>query len=220
VILNSLVPANEENTFNINDLWVSAAIAANTSVFDDEENEDDEEGDMSQDAEADESASQSRLNTPSRLSRSGGSPYRNDDSSLLGVPETLGEPSTKTHLAGRVSFGAGNTSRNQTLPRVSGAFSSRRFSAASNVMPAIFENTGLQTPPAIAAAYDVDPLSQPTSPGIYRDRSPLAGLSAIDENTVKDHSAPIVEVTHSEDAGKGWQALPKLIILQVRSGLW
>ncbi|KAJ9099285.1 hypothetical protein QFC21_004166 [Naganishia friedmannii] len=213
-----LLLANEENTFNINDLWVSAAIAADTSVFDDDENDDDE-GDMTEDMDADQSAPPSRLNTPSRPSRSGDSPYRNEDSSLLGVSDTLGEPSSKTRLAGRVSFGAVTASRNQTLSRVSGAFSSRRFSAASGAMPAIFANTGLQTPPAIAAAYDVDPLSQPTSPAIYRDRSPLAGLSAIDENTVKDHLPPAVEVATTEDAGKGWQALPKLIILQVRNCL-
>jgi hypothetical protein len=68
-------------------------------------------------------------------------------------------------------------------------------------MPAIFSNTGLQTPPAIAAAYE-DPLDAPLSP--------RAGLSAIEEDTVKDQE----EVAEEE---KGWRALPKLIILQVRS---
>ncbi|KAJ9116389.1 hypothetical protein QFC22_004830 [Naganishia vaughanmartiniae] len=208
-----LLLANEENTFNINDLWVSAAIAADISVFDDEEN-DEEDGDVTEDTDADQSASQSRLNTPSRPSRTGDSPYRNEDSTMLGVLDTLGESSSKSRLAGRVSFGAGTASRNQTLPRVSGAFSSRRFSTTSGAMPAIFANTGLQTPPAIAAAYDVDPLSQPTSPTIYRDRSPLAGLSAIDENTVKDDLPSVLEAIDSAGAEKGWQALPKLIILQ------
>jgi hypothetical protein len=68
-------------------------------------------------------------------------------------------------------------------------------------MPAIFSNTGLQTPPAIAAAYE-DPLEAPLSP--------RAGLSAIEEDTVKDQE----EVAEEE---KGWRALPKLIILQVCS---
>lgn len=66
-------------------------------------------------------------------------------------------------------------------------------------MPAIFSNTGLQTPPAIAAAYE-DPLDAPLSP--------RAGLSAIEEDAVH-HS---VEVAEEE---KGWRALPKLIIMQV-----
>lgn len=73
-------------------------------------------------------------------------------------------------------------------------------------MPAIFSNTGLQTPPAIAAAYE-DPLEAPLSP--------RAGLSAIEEDTVKDTE----EVAEEE---KGWRALPKLIILQVclHNGKW
>ncbi|KAJ9100944.1 hypothetical protein QFC19_005340 [Naganishia cerealis] len=218
--LKSSVAANEENTFNINDLWVSAAIAANTSVFDDEENdEEEEEGDISRDADADQSAPQSRVNTPRRLSQPGDTSFSNDGSGQLDPSGALGESSSKSRLAGRVSFGAGTSPRNPSVPRVSGAFSSRRFSTTSGTMPAIFANTGLQTPPAIAAAYDVDPLDQPSSPALYRDRIPHPGLSAIDEDTVKAHVSRATEVPSSEDAGKGWQALPKLIILQVCDNL-
>lgn len=35
-----LISANEENTFNINDLWVSAAVAQDTAVFDEDETDD------------------------------------------------------------------------------------------------------------------------------------------------------------------------------------
>lgn len=66
-------------------------------------------------------------------------------------------------------------------------------------MPAIFTNTGLQTPPAIAVAYE-DPLEAHMSPG-------NRGLSAIEEDTIQD-----VDVVEEE---KGWRTLPKLIIMQV-----
>jgi hypothetical protein len=195
---------------------VSAAIAADTAVFDDEETGD-EEGDETRDTE---SAPPSHLNTPSRMSQLADPSFGNDRP-LLDIPGPSGEHSPKVRLAGRESFGASTFPRNQALHRISGTHTSRRLSTASATMPAIFANTGLQTPPAIAAAYEVDPLDAPVSPGLFRDRDARAGLSAIDEHTVKDHHAPVevadVAGQEEKEKEKGWRSLPKLIIMQVRT---
>jgi hypothetical protein len=194
---------------------VSAAIAADTAVFDDEETGDDDDGN---DTREPDSAPQSNLNTPSRKSLQADSPFRTDRP-LLDIPGPSRDHSPKIRLAGRESFGATTLPRNQALHRVSGTHASRRLSTASATMPAIFANTGLQTPPAIAAAYEVDPLDAPVSPGLFRDRDARAGLSAIDEDTVKDHHAPaevaVVSEEEEKEKEKGWKSLPKLIIMQV-----
>lgn len=205
--------ANEENTFNINDLWVSAAIAADTAVFDDDETGDDDDGNDTRETD---SAPPSHLNTPSRMSMQADSPFRSDRP-LLDVPEISRDHSPKFRLAGRESFGSSSLPRNQALQRVSGTHAARRLSTASATMPAIFANTGLQTPPAIAAAYEVDPLDAPVSPGLFRDRDARAGLSAIAEDTVKDHHPPVGApvISEEEEKQKGWKSLPKLIIMQV-----
>lgn len=167
-------------------------------MFDDEETGDDDDG---EETDANHSASQSHLNTPSRLSLAEDSPFRNDRP-LLDIPGPSGDHSPKVRLAGRESFGS-TLPRNHALQRVSGTHTSRRLSTASSSLPAIFANTGLQTPPALAAAYEVDPLETPVS------------LSAIDEHTVKDHHPRVEVAIVSEEEEKGWQGLPKLIIMQV-----
>jgi hypothetical protein len=139
-----VIIANEENTFNLNELWVSAATAAEDSaVFEDEDDEDEDQAE-------DDSQAGSRLATPSRSNFAGASPYR-DRSPLLDIPEPDHTP--KPRLGGLSEAGLNNR-LSSNLQRVS--VSSRRFSTVSRHLPAIYSNTGLQTPPAIAAAYESD----------------------------------------------------------------
>ena len=201
--------ANEENTFNLNELWVSAATAAEDSaVF--EEDHDEEEG---QDDE--ESQPGSHLATPSRQPAVV-SPYR-DRSPLLEIPDAEGSV-PKPRLGGLSEAGL-NHRVSSAMNRVS--VSSRRFSTASRHLPAIYANTGLQTTPAIAAAYETDYLG---SQDDAHQHNP--GLSAIDEGQVYHPSSrsetgtirlrPDVDEPEVKPAPaeSNFQALPKLIILQ------
>lgn len=204
-----VIIANEENTFNLNELWVSAATAAEDSaVFEDEDDEDEDQAE-------DDSQAGSRLATPSRSNFAGASPYR-DRSPLLDIPEPDHTP--KPRLGGLSEAGLNNR-LSSNLQRVS--VSSRRFSTVSRHLPAIYSNTGLQTPPAIAAAYESDYLdSQGDGP------SHAGGMSAIHEGHTAEPSAASEtgtirlrtetdepEITPS--AGESnFRALPKLIILQ------
>ncbi len=216
--------ANENNQFNIQDLWVSAAIALDTAVFDDEDEYDEDSELRNEGADEEEAihgrdASASYLTTPASR-RDGRSPsvspaalsHRDERSPLLEISDPHQPGSTiKARLPG-VGHPGGEHPRNFSINRVSGNHNARRFSAASGAMPAIFNNTGLNTPPAIAAAYDVDPLSeneqQPLPSPLFRPnhvqefsrystiepivegvafetpvKQPMGGLSAINESS-------------------------------------
>lgn len=193
----------------MNELWVSAATAAEDSaVFEDEDDEDENQDD-------DASQPGSHLATPSR-GFTGASPYR-DRSPLLDIPEP--EHTVPKPRLGGLSEAGLNNRLSSNLRGVS--VSSRRFSTASRHLPAIYANTGLQTPPAIAAAYESDYLdSQAEAPGH------AAGLSAIHEGRTADPSTTSetgtirlrTETDEPEvkpSAGESnFRALPKLIILQ------
>ncbi|ORY33374.1 hypothetical protein BCR39DRAFT_519516 [Naematelia encephala] len=144
-----LLLANEENTFNINDLWVSAAVAQDTAVFDEDEDE---------------------TPAPTPGSHAEGSARRMTRNRIASGPFYRSLPSHRL-----------STSQN------------RRFSTSSGTLPAIFGNTGLNTPPA---ATD-DPFMSP-------------GLGVINE-------APDL----SEEAAKPstLKSLPLMMIVQVRISL-
>ena len=177
-------------------------------MFEDEEDEDETQDD-------DGSQAGSHLATPSRQF-TGNSPYR-DRSPLLDIPEP-DHTVSKPRLGGLTEAGL-NHRISSNMNRVS--VSSRRFSAVSRHLPAIYTNTGLQTPPAIAAAYESDYLdSQGEATGH------AGGLSAIHEGRAADSSSrsetgtirlrtetdePEVKPSAGES---NFRALPKLIILQ------
>lgn len=178
-----LLMANEENTFDLRDLWVSAAIAQDTAVFDDEDEGDDtmEAGDSLQ---------------PTPQTRKGSvSPY-----GLQG--DSIG-PSSSV-------FG-----RSLGLRATSGA---RRPSAASMNLPAIFANTGLNTPPAIAAAWEQDPLDAPRSPlegGGFSGLAPIQERqSRVPSQALSDSRPLSPEPEEKAAASGGWRLLPLLMILQ------
>lgn len=210
-----LLLANEENTFNLNELWVSAATAAEDSaVFEDEESED-QQGDDDQEEE-DESQPDSRLQTPSR--RAGSISPFTERSPLIDAdtPASGG----KNRLSGLTDATAGPP-RSLGMQRVS--VSARRFSTTSGHMPSIFANTGLQTPPAIAAAYDSEYLAPaPAEP--EETRSHPQGLSAIHEGVAKGSPSQSERGTvrlHEEQVppaevrgGSNFAVLPFLIIAQ------
>lgn len=120
-------------------------------------------------------------------------------------------------------------------PSMSGTAGARRLSTASGHIPAIFANTGLQSPPAIAAAYDdYSPLGGAAAAGAANEESdpffagspaatrPLGGLSVISEGST-GHSRVVSANTVASTTGDAvaekkpavWSALPFLIISQV-----
>ncbi len=230
--------ANEENTFSINDLWVSAAIAQDTAVFDEDDEdtedyieEDDEQGDDGRaytDSISRGTSSAPLGHRPLRMFRT----MSAERSPLLESPSVP----PKVRLAGiEGSFSPAPTAaghRTFSMGRVSGSHASRRFSTASHSgMPAIFANTGLNTPPAIAAAYEQEPLySTASSPGgaglsvpPVTEHTLLSpgGLSAIEERerpasvTASGFSEAPASKQDEKAPPAGWRALPMLIILQV-----
>lgn len=191
-----LLMANEENTFDLRDLWVSAAIAQDTAVFDDEE-----EGDEGADAM-----------TPDVV-----------EDSLHPTPRTRnGSVSPFVHGAGGDSIGPSTFGRSLGVRAASGA--GRRQSAASSNLPAIFANTGLNTPPAIAAAWEQDPLDDvPHSPLESGGGGGFSGLAPIQERQSRvpsqalSDSRPMSPEPGEEKAAvktTGWRLLPLLMILQ------
>lgn len=198
-----ILMANEENNFNLNDIWVSAAIAQETDVFEDDD-EDSEEYD-----EVNETSS---LNAPL---------YSRTRSMSPGPGEQSNYPfafSERPSRAGQQSL------RGDSFSRAQGARHSsphRRPSAVSGHLPAIFANTGLNTPPAIAAAYEYDPiarLERPLSPldtrmdPIHEHIPPPADPQSthlVDQNTY-----PALNPDEKIALPAGWRALPMLIILQ------
>lgn len=215
--------ATEENTFSINDLWVSAAIAQDASVFDD----DDDEGDYS-DGEGSENAFEdspapSPAQAPSSVARSA---PRHENSPLLHDRFRAGRGRLNSNGE---AYGASSALPNRVLSghRFSQS-ASRRFSTSSGAMPAIFAHTGLATPPAIAAAYDQDPFAtgsgahgSPAPAGTADPFSAPGGLSAIAERSTSLQATSETASTHKEEvtekAATGWRALPIAIIVQVCS---
>jgi hypothetical protein len=191
--------ANEENTFNLNDLWVSAAIAQETSVFDDEDEEEGSDGENVIEA------------TPA--------------SSAAGTPRPTGTPGSQGRSSARknrlASEGGNTLHRTMYGRRVS---TGRRFSSSSGALPAIFGHTGLAAAPAVAAAYENEsPGTQTTDPFFPPppERRPLGGLSAIAErgaSTINVGEASPLLSPNAQAAEKpvsAWKALPMGIIVQV-----
>ena len=108
--------------------------------------------------------------------------------------------------------------------RLSVSQGGRRFSTSSGHVPALFSNTGLGTPPLLAAEQTDLDLVSPTggdpffqSPATDR-RAP--NLSVITERqiSVTENSplmSPAVEVTAAKPKESTWGSLPLLIIMQV-----
>lgn len=196
-----LHPANEENTFNINDLWVSAAVAQDTAVFDDED-----EADLDEDNEAVDSPSQSLAPTPGS--------------------DRPGQSQQGSASRGRNRMTSGSRAMYRSIPahRLSVSQGGRRFSTASGQMPTIFSNTGLAMQPGMALD-DSPGLTSPTAdpffpPQTERRTAPLGGLSAIAERPGQlnlSESSPLVSpnVEMTEKAISAWQALPVMMIVQV-----
>ena len=148
--------ANEENTFNINDLWVSAAVAQDTAVFEEDEDEDVDEY-VDDDDAFETTPHQSLVPTPG--SGEGPSSYPRRGRVVSGV-------SMQRSLVGhRLSY-------------------SRRFSTSSGQLPTIFAKSGLSEAPVLDDANSSqDPFSP--SPAIDR-RLPVGNLSAIAERPAVD----------------------------------
>ncbi|OWZ76556.1 hypothetical protein C366_04995 [Cryptococcus neoformans Tu401-1] len=206
-VAQKLLLANEENTFNINDLWVSAAVAQDTAVFDDEEETEDDQGDV------DETAPDASFASPSLHALS---------------------PSTHDGHQGNLSFrrssrarltSMGNISLHRNLPghRLSVSHGGRRFSTTSGHMPAIFSNTGVKTPPAVAAAYEAespgheaDSFFRAASPSPDHGRGSAGGLSAIAEGSggAVDSATADVVAQIAEKEASSFSLLPVQVIIQ------
>lgn len=154
-----LTIANEENTFNIADLWVSAAVAQEGAVFE----EDDDDDDVIE-------------STPQITP--GATPLSEDPNS------------TRRRRIVSSAFGRSFGHRLST---------SRRFSASSGAMPAIFSNTGVET----AISLEDSP-TDPFFPSPAPERRPGGVLEAITEQPVE-----VVEERPST-----FKSLPLMMILQ------
>jgi len=183
------ISANEENTFNINDLWVSAAIAQETSVFDDEDDNEEDEG------------TETENGTPAA------SP----------APPSEGrETSARRYTNRRIVSGSLHPGH-----RLSTSQGGRRFSTSSGLMPAIFANTGLSTPPIALGPDGTTPASAGSAANdpFFPTPARAGGLSAIAENrssVITEHSplvSPNIQMT--EKPASSWRMLPKLMIVQV-----
>ncbi|KAK8853268.1 hypothetical protein IAR55_003970 [Kwoniella newhampshirensis] len=203
-LAQKLLLANEENTFNINDLWVSAAVAQDTAVFDDdEETEEENHADGDEDGEVTPQASPAGTPT-SQFNEHGGSvAYRR---------------------MSRNRITSGSSSLFRTLPghRLSVSHGGRRFSTSSGHKPAIFGNTGVRTPPAVftvgyegqspTADAGGDPFFASPRP------QPVGGLSVISEGPA---ATSVENVVVSPAAGQvsekppsAFKSLPLQMILQ------
>jgi hypothetical protein len=177
---------------------VSAAVAQDSAVFDEDEDREDEY----EDADRTDNAIDSTNSTP-------------QPSPSVAPPSSIG------HSTGRVVSGRRNFSTNlqRTLPghRLSVNHGGRRFSTASGNMPAIFANTGLRTPPA-SIRYEVSPNAQ------YQEEDPFfatpaqrgGGLSVIAERPSARETTPLSPSAQMVEKQAGtWTLLPKMMILQV-----
>lgn len=189
--------ANEENTFNINDLWVSAAVAQDTAVFDDDEDEEYEDTTPAE-REDDEDDDITPQNSPG----------------LGTFPPNSG--SMRRNIRQRIVSGNSLRAPSQGQHRLS---VSRRFSTASGNIPAIFGNTGLTEPAGISLGDDEsDPFYG--TPQSERRQPPLGGLSVIAEGRPAAHErsplvSPNTEMNLAEKPVSTWKSLPLMMIVQV-----
>lgn len=200
---NTEPPAADENTFNINDLWLSAAVAQETNVFDDDDDEySEDEGDRSDAIDDDEISLAQTDNgenaTPMQASPSSPGYYNHHASS--------------SYRRSRVASGGSELQR--ALRRPSTA--SRRHSGSGPV-PAIFANTGLSltSTPGLAAFEDNDSAFDPFSPpGTVRRVGAPAPLTAIQETRVSTPAASPGASSITEKPESRWKLLPLLVICQ------
>lgn len=189
-----LMIANEENTFNINDLWVSAAVAQDTAVFDDEDEEQAEE--LDDNAITTPSASQA---TP--LSERGNSVSRARGRIVSGMSMTR-------HRLSVSQGGRRFSTSSGTLPAI---FSNTGLAHQPALIAAHEESPGIASP-----GVSGDPFF--ASPAVARH---VGGqLSAIEERPQSQHHgerSPLVAPTAEiqEKPVTGWRALPLLMISQV-----
>jgi hypothetical protein len=195
-----LLLANEDNTFNINDLWLSAAVAQDTAVFDDDDeyDEDVDQGDSHFDYADDESLAP----TDGNMTPTPGSPT----SLHRGLPLTRTMDSVRSNRS-RVASSA--SEMHKSIRRQSAA--SRRHSLSSHALSSVFSNTGLQH-----TAYDTDDEpSSPTDPfsptGARRAPAPL---TAIQELNAAGSSPSSAAGTVAEKQESRWKLLPLLLICQ------
>ncbi|WVQ84654.1 hypothetical protein IAT38_006809 [Cryptococcus sp. DSM 104549] len=172
-VAQRLLLANEENTFNINDLWVSAAVAQDIAVFDDEEETEDEP------LEEETGDENTPLASPTTTAPS---PFDEARS---------GSMAWRRSSRGRVTSIGASSALQRNLPghRLSVSHGGRRFSTSSGHVPAIFSNTGVRTPPAVAAwnegespmrRTETDPFFA-ASPSAENRAQQVGGLSVIAE---------------------------------------
>lgn len=214
-----LLLANEDNTFNINDLWLSAAVAQDTAVFDDDDEYDEdlaEDDDDTRDGNLVDidDASSSVVDT-----EDAGTPLQSGFSSPV---TQLGSPSRSNFSRTRTAslrygrprvFSTASTTAGFRRPS---GLSSRRHSGSSNVVPAIFSNTGLTSTPGITPyeepAEEGNDLFSPT--GTVR-RIGVPALTAIHE---QQQSSPTPSTSAStqitEKPTSRWKLLPLLVISQ------
>lgn len=189
-----LLLANEDNTFNINDLWLSAAVAQDTAVFDDDDEYDEDMGlDSRIDLDVDDDDyPPSDAGTP-----------------VPGSPTSL-RRGTMSSARSRQRIVSNASELHRSIRRQSGT--SRRYSGSSNVVPSIFSNTGLAS-----THYDDDGLPSPTDlfspPGASRRGGGApATLTAIQEQhgaSPRSDTGTMVEKSQSR-----WRQLPLLLICQ------
>ncbi|GMK57099.1 hypothetical protein CspeluHIS016_0309390 [Cutaneotrichosporon spelunceum] len=216
-----LLLANEENNFNINDLWLSAAVAQDTAVFDDDDEYDE---DLDDDDEIMETQDGNLVDLDDASSSvvaaedsSSGTPLHSAFSSTtthLDSPSHTHFPRNRTasHRYGRSRvFSTASTSAGFRAPS---GMSSRRQSGSSNVVPAIFSNTGLASTPGIAAfeepAEDGSDLFSPT--GTVRRMPALTAISEQQQSSPVESSSASTQV--AEKPTSRWKLLPLLVIAQ------
>lgn len=195
--------ANEENTFNINDLWVSAAVAGETAVFEDD---DEEEMRASSQGEDEDEQEEDDETTPQP------SPSR-ADSLAPSFPPNSG--SARRAPKQRIVSGA-----SMRLPQHQHRFSTnRRFSTASGHMPAIFANSGVSEPAALALPVEDNSNDDPFfgTPQSERRAPPLGGLSVITEGRANHERSPLISPSAEmvvEKPVSTWKSLPIMMIIQ------
>lgn len=206
-LATKLLLANEDNTFNINDLWLSAAVAQDTAVFDDDDEYDEEFGesridpDIEDDYEED-MESLAEEGTPLHSTVPDSSPRQ------LRMFRTF----STTHSGPSRHRAASGGSELRGLFRRQSTVS-RRYSNSSNVVPSIFSNTGLTNTPGIALPLDDE--ADVFSPAGTNRRGAPPGLTAISEqNTTSPVQSDAGTMAEVEKDSSRWKLLPLLVIVQ------
>ncbi|KAL1405116.1 hypothetical protein Q8F55_008739 [Vanrija albida] len=201
--------AADENTFNINDLWLSAAVAQETNVFDDDDDEYSEDEDASPNAIDDDEISLAQTDNGENAT-----PMQSSPSS----PGYHNRHISSSVRHGRSRVASGGSELQRALRRPSSA--SRRYSGSGPV-PAIFANTGLSlnSTPGLAAFENADndstfdPFSPPGTIRRAGAPAPLAPLTAIQETRVATPASSTGTVV-AEKSESRWKLLPLLVICQ------